>query len=405
MHRLSALLYLGSMIMVAGCGEKTPSERGSTFQADLEFLQRHTNVVLLKHISNQAQVAVVPAWQGRVMTSTNGGAEGPSFGWVNYDLIESGTTLPHINPYGGEDRFWMGPEGGQFSIFFKQGDPFDFDHWQTPACIDTDRWEAVSASQTSVTFSHAVSLTNYSGTALDLRIDRTVKLLDDSDIENFLGTARPDHIQAVGFESDNQITNLGEEEWKKQTGLPSIWVLGMYIPSPTTTVIVPFRQGTEDALGPIVNDSYFGKVPSDRLEVKESIIFFKADGKHRSKIGLNPQRALGVAGSYDSSRNLLTIVHYDQPEGATEYVNSMWEIQEEPYAGDVINSYNDGPPEPGAKPMGPFYELETSSPAASLQPGEAIRHNHRTFHFTGPSPGIEAIARAVLGVDLSEIPD
>ena len=84
MHRLSALLFLGSMIMVAGCGEKTPSERGATFQADLEFLKRHTNVVLLNDISNQAQVAVVPAWQGRVMTSTNGGEEGPSFGWITW---------------------------------------------------------------------------------------------------------------------------------------------------------------------------------------------------------------------------------------------------------------------------------------------------------------------------------
>jgi hypothetical protein len=26
--------------------------------------------------------------------------------------------VPHINVFGGEDRFWLGPEGGQFSIFF-----------------------------------------------------------------------------------------------------------------------------------------------------------------------------------------------------------------------------------------------------------------------------------------------
>jgi hypothetical protein len=29
--------------------------------------------------------------------------------------------------------------------------------------------------------------------------------------------------------------------------------------------------------------------------------------------------------------------------GATDYVNSMWEDQKEPFSGDVVNSYNDGP--------------------------------------------------------------
>ena len=32
-----------------------------------------------------------------------------------------------MNGFGGEDRFWLGPEGGQFSIFFKKDDPFDLE--------------------------------------------------------------------------------------------------------------------------------------------------------------------------------------------------------------------------------------------------------------------------------------
>ena len=43
------------------------------------------------------------------------------------------------------------------------------------------------------------------------------------------------------------------------------------------------------------------------------------------------------------------------------YVNGQWGPQEDPFAGDVINSYNDGPVEDGSI-MGPFYEIETSSP-------------------------------------------
>ena len=153
----------------------------------------------------------------------------------------------------------------------------------------------------------------------------------------------------------------------------------------------------------MVNDAYFGKVPADRLVDRDGVLFFSGDGRHRSKIGVSPRRARPVLGSYDAAHGVLTIVTFDRPEGAAEYVNSMWEIQKEPFAGDVVNSYNDGPPAPGAKPMGPFYELETSSPAAFLAPGARLTHVHRTFHLEGPETDLDAIARRVLGVPLATI--
>ena len=88
-----------------------------TFGDALAFLREHTDVILLA--AGDAQVAVVAEYQGRVMTSTSGGADGPSYGWINREAIASGERQPHINVFGGEDRFWLGPEGGQFSIFSK----------------------------------------------------------------------------------------------------------------------------------------------------------------------------------------------------------------------------------------------------------------------------------------------
>jgi hypothetical protein len=152
-----------------------------------------------------------------------------------------------------------------------------------------------------------------------------------------------------------------------------------------------------------VNDAYFGKVPADRLVVRDSVIFFRADGQYRSKIGIPPLRAVPLAASYDSSAHVLTLVQYTRPADASRYVNSMWSIQKEPYKGDVVNSYNDGPPEPGKPPLGPFFELETSSPALALAPGEAYTHVHRTFHFVGPEADLDQIARATLKVGLSDI--
>ena len=81
----------------------------------------------------------------------------------------------------------------------------------------------------------------------------------------------------------------------------------------------------------------------------------------------------------------------------------MWEIQREPYKGDVVNSYNDGPAAPGKPPLGPFYELETSSPALSLGPGQHYTHVHRTFHFVGPEAELDRIARATLKVGVADL--
>jgi hypothetical protein len=177
----------------------------------------------------------------------------------------------------------------------------------------------------------------------------------------------------------------------------------MFNPSSETTIVLPFVPGPESTLGPIVNDAYFGKVPGDRLIVKDSAVFFRGDGQYRSKIGLSPQRALPMAGSYDASQHVLTLVQYTRPADATSYVNSMWEIQREPYKGDVINSYNDGPPAPGKAPLGPFFELETSSPALGLAPAQQYTHVHRTFHLVGPEAELDRIARATIKVGLDDL--
>jgi hypothetical protein len=80
----------------------------------------------------------------------------------------------------------------------------------------------------------------------------------------------------------------------------------------------------------------------------------------------------------------------------------MWEEQKEPYGGDIVNSYNDGPTEPGKPSLGGFYEIESSSPAAALAPGASLVHTHRTFHLVGERADLETIARKVLGIGLDD---
>jgi hypothetical protein len=381
----------------------TPGAFASTFAEDLDFLRAHTEAIVLSDAAGAGKVAVIPAWQGRVMTSTSQGDSGHSYGWINRELISSGKLAPHMNAFGGEDRFWMGPEGGQFSIFFAKGAAFDFANWFTPAIFDSLPFTVISRSEDSAVFGARFALTNYSGTHFDVEVRRRVQVLDAAAAWKALGIPASNGINVVAYETDNKVTNVGGDAWKKETGLLSIWILGMYNPSPSTTIVVPIKPGPESELGVKVTSDYFGSIPGDRLVVRENVAFLAADGKFRSKIGISPRRSRSILGSYDGENRVLTLVVFNQPKDVADYVNSLWKLQDNPYGGDAANAYNDGPATPGAKPMGPFCELESSSPAAALGPGESISHIRRTVHLSGPKPALDQVARATLGVSLDEI--
>jgi hypothetical protein len=404
-------IFLIASFLLASCGghdrAKNTNQKEKIMTTDStnqygfnrDFLKKHITVIELKN--GNSAIALVPDWQARVMTSTADGESGFSFGWINRALIASGKLAPHINAFGGEERLWLGPEGGQYSIFFKKGKEFTYDNWQTPPFLDTAPFQLISSSDTSALFGNDISTENYSGTELKFRIEREITLLTEKQVneQTFVNVSG---LKYVAYRSDNRLINKGNKAWEKKTGLLSVWMLGMFIPSPSIVITIPVKPGDNKIMGPMVNDNYFGKISGDRLKVTGNNIFFKADGKSRGKIGIPPLRATGIMGSYDSENNVLTLLICRMPEGKKEYVNSAWQIQENPYSGDALNSYNDGPLADGSQ-MGPFYELETSSPAADLKPGESLSHIQYTLHLTGDPIRLDEVARKVLGVSLKEI--
>ena len=379
-----------------------PAGVAQTFGEDVSFLKKHCDPVILEGPDGQTQVAVVPLYQGRVMTSTARGADGMSFGWMNRGLISSGERAPHMNAFGGEDRFWLGPEGGQYSLYFDPGVPFDLEHWQVPEPIDWGAWEVQARQSDSVSFRERMRLVNYAGAEFDIAVRRQVSLLDSAEARQLLDVKPGEGVEMVAFRSRNTIENAGNRAWRKQSGLVSIWVLGQFKASPDTTVVIPYkaRSGTDPEQ--VVNDAYFGEIADDRLKVEDGLVFFKADAESRGKIGIPPRYAKRVLGSYDAANGVLTIVHYTLSDKTLDYVNSLWKMQERPYRGDAVNSYNDGPTADGSQ-MGNFYELESSSPAAELEPGGTLTHVHRTFHLTGPKEELNRIAESVLGVGVDRI--
>lgn len=402
-------LFFSTVVFFMACNNASDKQapvadsitaKKGTYAYDADFLKKHAKgIVELTSSDGNAKVLLSAGYQGRVMTSTATGDSGASYGWLKYDLIAAAEKAKQFNPVGGEERFWMGPEGGQYSIYFKAKDSFAFANWQVPAIIDTITYDIVSSDKSQAVFAKKATIVNYSGTQFDLEIERKISLLDKALTEEKIKTTVPAGIKFAAYETDNKIKNTGTADWSKDKGLLSIWLLGMFTPSPKTVVIIPFHPSAKSRSH--ITDNYFGAIPADRLQVKDSVLYFTCDGKYRSKIGLSPLIAKPIAASFDFKKNILTVV-IPQVDKNASYVNSKWEIQKEPYKGDVINSYNDGPLADGSQ-MGPFYEIESSSPALQLKKGETGSYKQTTCHFEGDYNSLKQLAQQLLGVNLDEI--
>ncbi|MBD2703573.1 hypothetical protein IC229_23215 [Spirosoma sp. BT702] len=398
-------LWLLSFCLIGACTTSSKTENTSmetpekgTFGYDLDFLQkRDHDVAVLSSDDSTSQVIVSAKYQGKVFTSTADGMSGRSFGWVHYKAFD-GQPDAHMNAYGGENRLWLGPEGAQYSLFFKPGAKMEFEQWHTPPAFDTEPWHVTSKTAQSVVMDKDMILTNYAGTTLQLKIDRSVTLLSREEAASRLNTSLANNVKLVGYQTDNSITNSGSTAWTPKTGAPCLWMLDMFVPSPGVTIVIPYE---EQATGNVATTDYFGQIPPDRVTYKNGVLYFKADGKSRGKLGIPPKRAKPIAGSYDADNNVLTLTLFDVDKNAT-YLNQEWKLVPDPLKGDVVNAYNDGPLADGSQ-MGPFYEIESVSPAAFLKPAEKLTHKHAVFHFTGEKSQLDAIAQKTLGVSLDTI--
>ena len=378
-------------------------EESNKFKSEADFLIEYTDGFILG--TGKQQIVVVPKYQGRIMTSTAKGDNGFSFGWINHSLIKSGKYGDNFSAFGGEDRFWIGPEGGKYGIFYDKGKEFKWENWRTPAYIDKESFTLINRTPNSASFTHQFTVTNYSGNQFPVKVNRTVKLLNRGETEDILHYTLDENTSFVAFQSDNEIINMGRNTWTKETGLLNIWIVGIFSPSNKTNVVIPVKPGNKDSLGYKVTDDYLRPVPEERLKVEDSAVYFKGDGQFQCKIGINHKRSKGILGSYDPVNKVLTIIKFDQPENYQAYANHLSNEKNGAYDGDAAMAYNDGPANPGEKPFGPYYELESNSPVKEMAPGESLKHVHTTFHFQGDKSTLNKLSIALLGVTLEKIQD
>ncbi len=407
LRKCISIIFIGWIMITTGCTDhptgnqdkKDSAYAAGSFGYDLSFLKSYDDVIVLSDDKDQAKLIVSPKYQAKVFTSTAAGDSGQSFGWINYKEFAA-VPNRHMNAYGGENRIWLGPEGGKYALFFARGSKMIFDNWKTPAAFDTEPWNVISKSREKVSLQKEMSLLNYSGTDMQLVVNRSISLIPGDRIFSILDFMPDDSVRWIGYEAQNTITNTGKFAWNEKTGMPCIWMLDMFKPSENTVILVPYKNAS-DSVSKIATTNYFGEIPAARLKRGQGILFFKADGRSRGKLGLDPSRATRFAGSYDEVHQILTIAHFDLDSSA-KYLNQEWSTGKPSFSGDAVNAYNDGPLADGTQ-MGPFYEIESVSPAAFLHPGESLIHRHSVFHFTGSKTGLNKITEAVFHISIDQI--
>jgi len=240
-----------------------------SFGYDSSFIVKHDSSAIVLANEN-ARVIVSPKYQAKVFTSSAAGDSGVSFGWIHYKAFD-GPLDPHMNAYGGENRLWLGPEGGPFSLFFPPGAKMEFANWKTPAPFDSEPWKVKAHDSVSVTLEKNMSLKNYAETDMDVSINRKISVLSRDEINRLLGLDAIPSVEAVGYMTVNKLTNSGTGEWNEKTGMPCLWLLDMFNPSDSTTICIAYSD--RDTAKPATT-GYFGEIPADRIKYGNGILYF-----------------------------------------------------------------------------------------------------------------------------------
>lgn len=390
MYKQSKLLVLVVSFIAFSCKVEKKARYGNV----LELIQDRTQLYELRTNNGNSRVLVSPEYQGKVLTSSNKGLQGESFGWLNWNALSqdhlSGAEL------GGEDRLWIGPLGSQFSFFYQHITPLSEDNWKVPVSMNAEPYKLLSYDSVKITMEKDMKLTNFIGTKFNLSVNRQIEIYSKLSIEKNLSIKLSDEIDYVAYQSSHRLVNKGNAI-QNETGLVSLWSAGMFEGSAKGVVIIPLQKVvTKQAIF-----EYMGNLDSSRFEIIDDVILFKADGKYRSKLGIPPHIAKSVYGCYRPELNTLTIIQYALPKGDSLYFNSEVSVQENPYMGEAIPIYNNGPMDYLPTDETSFFELESTSAMKELQTGDTLSHYHRIYHFTASYTKLDELAIEILGISLT----
>lgn len=358
-------------------------------------------IYVLTGRNRQRKVLVCPQLAGRVLGTSFSGESGTFGGYINHRAFTEGMKDAWDN-WGGEERYWLCPEGGQYGLMFRDKRE-SFSHYHVQDGINNQPYEVTEASPhgSFLRMRSRMRLQNKQGTNFDVEVARHISPLDNCPYANGCGSS----VDVVGFQSESTLSNIGQIPFSRDTGALAHWHIGQFPVGKHTIAAIPYRASSSE--DPPIREDYFkdfclgGFMPRHHYSKLNNCVLLKADGRVRTKLGQNSSRAAGLLGSYNLETGEVVLMDYDfYPK--LEYVASYWYHQPRPYHGDVISLSVEGPNEPGG-PAGRCYELEAMSPALWLDPGESFTWRTRTMHLRGAKQTVAPIFERFLGPNLAQL--
>ncbi|MER2491334.1 DUF6786 family protein [Catenovulum sediminis] len=370
------------------------SSNKPSFKQDIQLLSIHYKPVVLK--SDKQAIIVLPELQGRIMSATLAGQNANAIGWFNREYLKQ----PHTQRnavIGGVQRLIYGPETGQFSQFFQPNSGTTADDIYYQNAITFQNFNIAQQSAKHVKLTAPITLTNHAGYTFNFDLTRNITLLSQAETEKLLSIQLPESIEYVSYGSQDEIIHTGNSPWTKKTGLVSLWTLAAYQSNDNMTAIIPFK-GELKSVTP-----YFNETKKSHTKIIKPFVFYRADGEYMNKIGIPVNNTRPYLAAYDSYNQRLTIeyFHISNKENRN-YLTASWITPKDAYNGEIVNIFNDGPDDFGHY-FGHFFELEASSAAFELAPGESQKHFHYSFHFSGEKNKLNQIAKQVLGLSLDDV--
>lgn len=361
----------------------------SNFADDLQFIRQFDAPIVLKSEDEKSQIVLSAQHQGRVLTSSATGLQGISNAWLNREAIK--TKKGNV---GGEDRNWLAPIGSKFSLFYPAGKAIKNENWRVPPALQARDYLVVSQNSHSAHFQKILDLVNHQNTQFSARLDRKITLLSTKEIAQSLDITLPKTVNQVGYTSFNSLTNVGDD-WNTKTGLITIWSLAMLQGSDDNISMFPIKPEQAPA------QSYLYPLYGDRLISKDHLVFYKTDGRYRSKIGIPVTMSKDLMLSYTPSLNRLTVIKFSLAPAET-YPISLEQADTTLAKGDVTNAYNHGNMDGSLLGEPAFFELESAAPMRALKTNESVTHTQQITHFIGTTAELDLISNQLIGIDVSQ---
>lgn len=380
-------------LVLCSCANQTEQIDYKTL---IRKLQNQTQVIELSPFDTNASVVVTPEYQGKIIVSKTSGDDGKMLGYFNWDAFKKSDSLNNLELYG-EERIGIGSLGGTLTFYSGIALPARDKSWKIPERVTFKPFTVDYQKSDYIVLSKNIVLQNNLGTRIVAQLQRIISVFSKNDIEKNLSVQLSSKTDFVAYNTTHILTNTDTSQWKKHSGLATVWSLSTFPASDDIAVFVPFTGSIDDL------NSYYNYIDSSRMYLQDSVLWFNADGKYLSKIGIPHNFNSGFFGSYSKSQGVLRIVNYKQTVDSL-YFNSDFSEQSNFENGEVLAVFNH---QGKNSPLGlenTFYQMESMAPLRELLPGESIAHNHAVYQFTGDETELFKLADKLMGINLARNP-